>query len=233
MSAPDGVNGHPLNVPANHDLVEQAVGSHLTRFGQVLTQAWDAFTATRRLAPEQMAYAAASSRGMLVSDFTREPAHRIFNPVAEATVDDQFGRPWVSLAGGSIRVRFRKLSSDLGLCRSDSDRALSLAYHLGDPCLPGMETFTVLTAGYVLDAEEESIERLELVCHLGFTDVFYSFPIPVTTASTHTPTAGTAQLPIMPLSPPIIRSAQNAAAKRIADSARPAAPGESTGGRDV
>jgi len=233
MGASNGVDGYPLTVPTSREVVEQVAGSHLARFGQVLTEAWDAFTTTRRLAAEQMAYAGASSRGVLVSDFTREPAHRLFNPVPEATVDDQFGRPWVSLAGGSVRVRFRKLTSDLCLCRSDSDRALSLAYHLGDPCLPGMETFTVLTAGYVLDGAEENIERLELVCHLGFTDVFYSLPIPLAATSTRRPAADPVQLPIMPLSPPIIRSAQKAAAKRIANGSRPAAPGESAGGRGV
>ncbi|KQY64591.1 hypothetical protein H5V45_20130 [Nocardioides sp. KIGAM211] len=232
MTASSEANEFPVTAPASHEAVAQAVGRHLPLFGQVLIEAWGGFATTRRLAAPQMAFAGASSRGMLVSDFTREPAHRIFNRVPEATVeDDQFGRPWVSLAGGGLRVRFRKLTSELGLCRSDSDRALSLAYHLGDPCLPGMETFTVLTAGYVLDTAEENISRLELVCHLGFTDVFYSLPIPLTSMTSTTPVvgsvAGPVQMPLAPLSPPIIRSAQTAAAKRLAAGSRPG------GGRGV
>jgi hypothetical protein len=227
MTASSEANEFPVTAPASREAVERVAASHLALFGQVLTEAWEGFATTRRLAAQHMAFAGASSRGMLVSDFTREPAHRIFNRVPEATVeDDQFGRPWVSLAGGSLRVRFRKLTSELGLCRSDSDRALSLAYHLGDPYLPGLETFTVLTAGYVLDAAEEIIERLELVCHLGFTDVFFSVPIPLTGTTNTTPVAGSVagpmQMPLAPLSPPIIRSAQTAAAKRLAAGSRAA-----------
>lgn len=221
--------GHDPIPPLSQEAIEQIVVDHLPKFGRVLADAWEAFAATREQAAPQMIFASASSRGMLVSDFTREPAHRIFGPVADVWVDDRYGRPWVNLAGGSVQVRFRKLTPDLALCRNDSDRALSLAYHLGDPFLPGMEPATVLTAGYVLDLADQGIERLELVCHVGTKDVYYSFPIPLTaTASIVSPvspasTAGTgigepgpAQLPLTPLSPPIIRSAQAAAAKRLA-----------------
>lgn len=225
MKSSRGADDSQFDAPAGRELVELAVAPHLPLFGQVLTEAWSGFATARQLAPMQMAYAGASARGMLVSDFTREPAHRFFSMVPGAAVeDDQFRRPWVSLDGGRIRVRFRKLTPDLGLCRGDSGRALSLAYHLGDPCLPGMEKFTVLTAGYVLDRAEEKIERLELVCHLGFTDVFYSLPIPMQ-AGAATGVTAPSQLPLAPISAPIIRSAQKAASKRLAagdnTSARP------------
>lgn len=241
MRKTTGTGKFSLTAPAGRERVAPVLEGHLPRFGQVLVDAWDGYATARRLAAKQMANAGASARGMLVSDFTREPAHRIFNQVPEATVnDDRFGRPWVSLAGGKVRIRFRKLTPDLGVCRSDSDRAISLAYHLGDPYLPGMESFTVLTAGYVLNAAEDKIERLAMVCHLGFTEVIYSLPIPLahtisTAHATSTPAAATAvatdtatdaatdagasrpvQLPLAPLSPPIIRSAQRAAAKRLA-----------------
>jgi hypothetical protein len=233
MEASRGADDSQFNAPAGREVVELAAVPHLPLFGQVLTEAWNGFATARQLAPKQMAYAGSSARGMLVSDFTREPAHRIFNVVPEVAVeDDQFGRPWVSLAGGGIRVRFRKLTPDLGLCRSDSDRALSLAYHLGDPCLPGMENFTVLTAGYVLDRAEENIERLELVCHLGFTDVFYSLPIPMHATAGATGVTAPAQLPLAPISAPIIRSAQAAAAKRLAAGGNTAAE-PSSGDDDV
>lgn len=240
MTASSETSRFSRTTPADRELVERSVADHLPRFGQVLVQAWGAFATARRLAPDQLVYAGASARGMLVSDFTREPAHRIFAQVADASVeDDKFTRPWISLAAGSIRVRFRKLTTDLALCRSDSMRALGLAYHLGDPCLPGMEPFTVLTAGYVLDGAEENIERLELVCHLGFNEVLYSFPVPLATAATGANPgsgsfAGPVQLPLAPLSRPIIRSAQTAAASRLAAGAGPSPVNTSTtGGRDV
>lgn len=208
--------------PKSREVVEEIVADYLPRFGQVLTDAWGAFSTTREQAAPQMAFASASSRGMLVSDFTHEPAHRIFAGVAEGWVDDRYGRPWVNLAGGSVQVRFRKLTSDLALCRNDSDRAFSLAYHLGDPALPGMEPATILTAGYVLDMAEQAIERLALLCHVG-KEVYYAFPIsaaatsakPSIAESPGQQWAASRQLPLTPLSPPIIRSAQQAAAERL------------------
>ena len=221
--------------PQDREAVQEVVADHFARFGEVLTDAWTTFTAMRTQNPTQMAFASASSRGMLVSDFTCEPAHRIFGSLSEASVDTRYGRPWISLAGGAVQVRFRKLTRDLTLCRSDSDRALSLAHHLGDPYLPGMKPFTVLTAGYVLDPADQGIERLALVCHVGDRAVYYSFPIAMTStaladapAASAVPTGnvtehGMAQLPLTPLSPPIIRSAQRAAALRLATRTRGAA----------
>jgi hypothetical protein len=219
--------GNGIDAPQDREAVQEVVADQLARFGEVLTDAWTSFTAMRTQNPMQMAFASASSRGMLVSDFTREPAHRIFGPVGEASVDTRYGRPWIRLAGGAVQVRFRKLTGDLTLCRSDSDRALSLAHHLGDPYLPGMQPFTVLTAEYVLDRADQGIERLALVCHVGDRAVYYSFPIAMThTAPAGVPAAGSvtdqgaAQLPLTPLSPPIIRSAQEAAAQRLASRIR-------------
>jgi len=222
--------------PKGREAVEEIVTDHLPRFGQVLTDAWGAFSTTREQAAPQMAFASASSRGMLVSDFTHEPAHRIFASIPDGWVDDRYGRPWVNLGGGSVQVRFRKLTSDLALCCNDSDRATSLAYHLGDPVLPGIDPATILTAGYVLDLAEREIARLALVCHVG-KEVYYTFPIPAAAAtSANQPTAESSgqqwvpsQLSLTPLSPPIIRSAQQAAAERLAsgqsDSVHPSAAG--------
>lgn len=220
-----------IGAPQDRDAVQEIVADYVPRFGEVLTDAWTTFTAMRTRNPTQMAFASASARGMLVSDFTREPAHRIFGPLSDASVDTRYGRPWISLAGGAVQVRFRKLTRDLTLCRSDSDRALSLAHHLGDPYLPGMKPFTVLTSGYVLDPADRRIERLALVCHVGDRAVYYSFPIVMANAAPAGATAvaasstvltgsvtdhGAAQLPLTPLSPPIIRSAQKAASQRLA-----------------
>lgn len=236
----------PVSPPQDRFAIEEIVADHLHRLGRVLSEAWDAFATTRKQAAAQMAFASTSSRGMLVSDFTHEPAHRIFAPVPDVWVDDRYGRPWVNLAGGSVQVRFRKLTADLELCPTHSDRALSLAFHLGDPAIPGTGSFTVLTAGYVLDLAEQGIERLALVCHLGPKDVYYSIPIPLAAAtgsstdSTGPSTdvgvgsweSGTApaQLPLMPLSPPIIRSAQKTARKRLAAARWDTAGGSSPDG---
>jgi hypothetical protein len=232
-----------IAAPQDREAVQVVVADHLARFGEVLTDAWTTFTAMRTKNPTQMAFASASSRGMLVSDFTCEPAHRIFGSLSAASVDTRYGRPWISLAGGAVQVRFRKLTRDLTLCRSDSDRALSLAHHLGDPYLPGMKPFTVLTAGYVLDPADQGIERLALVCHVGDRAVYYTFPIAITTnALADAPAAtvpsavptdnvtepGVAQLSLTPLSPPIIRSAQRAAALRLATRTRGAAASAGT-----
>jgi hypothetical protein len=203
------------NAPQERDAVEAVVAEHIARFGHVLSEAWGAFAATRTAAPVPMSFASASARGILVSDFAREPAHRIFGDVDGVWVDDRYGRPWVNLAGGEVQVRFRKLTSDLRLCRQDSDRATRLAFHLGDPALPGMPAATVLTAGYVLDLADQVVEHLALVCHVG-AQVHYSFPIPVAqSATSQQRPRPPVQLPLAPLSPPVIRSAQDAAAERL------------------
>jgi hypothetical protein len=182
----------------------------LATFAAVLDSAWGALTEVRRTSGAQMAQAGPSTRGMLVSDFTREPAHRLFAGRPGVYVDDRYGRPWVNLAGGRVQVRFRKLSETLQLCTNDSGRAARLAFHLGDPVLPGLEPATILTAGYVLNAAEMTITRMVLVCHVG-DEVWYSITLPGTPSMIETPT----QLPLVPLSPPIIRSARNAAAERL------------------
>lgn len=201
-----------VQVPAPCEMVEPVVAEHAERFAQVLLQAWGAFATTRSRSKAQMAFAGASARGMLVSDFTREPAHRVFASVPGVWVDDRFGRPWVNLDGGSVQVRFRKLTPAGLICRSDSERATRLAFHLGDTLFPDMPEATVLTAGYVLDASETHVERMSLVCHLG-SQLHYAIPLPGGNASASAPT----QLPLTPLSEPIIRSARAAAAQRLAE----------------
>lgn len=107
-------------LPLNIRQVDPLVRAHLDRFAAVLQDAWTALDQVRASSPAQMAGAGASSRGMLVSDFTREPAHRVFEPVPGVSVDNRFGRPWVNLAGGRVQVRFRKLTTALQICVSDS-----------------------------------------------------------------------------------------------------------------
>lgn len=126
-------------------------------------------------------------------------------------MDDRYGRPWVNLAGGLIQIRFKKLTPTLDICPSDTHRQTSLAFHLGDPYLPGMPEATVLTAGYVLDAADQGIERLVLVCHLG-SALHYFISLPFGGVAGVDPVT---QLPLTPLSPPVIRSARNAARDRL------------------
>lgn len=201
-----------MELPASREAVEPIALEHGARFVEVLEQAWGTLSAVRAAAPRQMAGAGASTRGMLVSDFTREPAHRVFAGVAGVSVDDRYGRPWVCLEGGRVQVRFRKLTPAMAICVSDSDRSTRLAFHLGDPLLPDMPEATVLTAGYVLDAADLAIERMALVCHIG-ARVHYVLDLPGgSLAAASAPT----QLPLVPLSAPIIRSARAAAAQRLA-----------------
>lgn len=198
------------SAPLSREQVEPIVAPHVEALSSVLIQAWEGFAAARRAAPQQLSQAGASARGMLVGDLMREPAQRAFAARAGVQVGERYRRPWVNLDGGNVQVRFRKLSPALGVCPSESERAISLGYHLGDPYLPDSREATVLTAGYVLDASETAIERLALVCLLGFTQVHYWFPLPGVAVPTVT------QLPLTPLSAPIIRSAQAAAAQRLA-----------------
>ena len=198
-------------LPLSRCEVAPVVSAHLERFAAVLQDALTALDQVRVSAAAQMAVASASSRGMLVSDFILEPAHRHFGSVRGVSVGNRFGRPWINLAGGRVQVRFRKLTTSLQICVSDSERATRLAYHLGDPALPGMPEATILTAGYVLDASELTMDRLVLVCHIG-NRVHYSIDLPGGAAATRPPV----QLPLVPLSAPIIRSARAAAAQRLA-----------------
>lgn len=202
--------------PADKGAVEEALVDHLPRLGRVLNSAWDSYVAARETAAPQMAFASASSRGMLVSDFVREPAHREFASVGDAWVDDRYGRPWVNFAGGAIQVRFRKLTADYGVCPARSRRATRLAFHLGDTLFPELGHATILTAGYILDAAEQNLEKLALVCQVG-DNFHYAIPISTTASIAGAPGAGAspAQLPLTPLSPPIIRSAQQAARARL------------------
>lgn len=198
-------------VPQPRHVIAPVVSEHRERFVAVLDSAWSTLAHLRAASPRQMSGAGASTRGMLVSDFTREPAHRIFAGVPGVSVDDRYGRPWVCLDGGRVQIRFRKLTPALQICASDSERATRLAFHLGDPVLPEMPEATVLTAGYVLDTAELAIERMALVCHIG-SQVHYVLDLPCGSAAVTAPT----QLPLMPLSPPVIRSARAAAAQRLA-----------------
>jgi hypothetical protein len=208
------MSGSTFEVPLPAEQVMPVVEDHLDRFGGVLVAAWEAFATARSRSIEQMAYAGAGARGMLVSDFTREPAHRFFGPAPGVRVDDRFGRPWVNLDGGNVQVRFRKFTSALSLCRNDSDRATRLAFHLGDMLFPDLPDATILTAGYVLDASETHLERLALVCHIG-GHVHYVIPLPGLAGAGTVPT----QLPLTSLSAPIIRSARAAAAQRLSGQA--------------
>ncbi|MFT3834956.1 MAG: hypothetical protein QM711_16840 [Micropruina sp.] len=198
-------------VPLPREQIAVIVDEHLPRFAQVLGQAWVAYRNTGSHPGSRLAQIGPAARAMLISDFTREPARRVFGGVAGVRVEERYGRPWVSLAGGSVQVRFRALTPQLGFCLSDTDRAQRLAYHLGDPCLPMMEPGTVLTAGYVLAADDADVERCALVCHVG-SEALYSIPL---NRPGHGEVERPVQLPLTPLSPPLIRSSQTAAQRRL------------------
>ena len=144
---------------------------------------------------------------MLVTDFVRAPAHRLFAGVAGAAVADRYGRPWVSLQGGRVQLRFKRLTAQLRVCPSDTERQTRLAYHLGDPCLPGAPEATILTAGYVVDDSGTRLAGTHLVCHLG-EEPLYSFALPRSATTAR-------QLPLVPLSAPIIRSARTVVRERL------------------
>lgn len=197
-------------VPLRREQVLAVVEPHLEALADVMTQAWDGFVLTRDRSRAEMAHASASARGMLISDFIREPAHRRFQGLPGLRVDDRYGRPWVNCDGDRVQIRFKKLTQSLAICPANTERQTRLAFHLGDPVLPGMPEATILTAGYVLDAAEQQIERMALVCHID-SQVHYSIPLPGGASSAHVLT----QLPLTPLSPPIIRSARAAAQERL------------------
>lgn len=200
-------------IPWSREAVEPIVAPHLGRFAEVLSQAWQGFSEARDSQAGRIADVGPGSRGMVVSDLTRGPAGRIFAGVEGVTVVERFERPWVHLADGLVQVRFRALTPTLAIAPGESERARRLAYHLADLTLDegGWEA-TVLTAGYVLGPGGGEIEQMALVCHLGFRQVHYWFPLPGAQAANR-PT----QLPLTPLSEPIIRSARAAAMKRLAD----------------
>lgn len=200
--------------PWPKEIIEPVVAPQLGRFAQVLTQAWDGFAQARDGLESRMGEAGRASRGMVVSDLTRVPAAEVFASVAGVRVVERFQRPWVHLDGGRVQVRFRMLTPTLGIVPGQSERAVRLAYHLPDLTLDlECPEATVLTAGYVLNAAETQIVRMALVCHVGFSQIHYWFDLPGDAAVAGVPT----QLPLAPLSPPVIRSARSAVQKRLAE----------------
>jgi hypothetical protein len=196
-----------LEPPLAANAVMPIVRDHLTRFGQVLDTAWNDFQAFREQAGSSLMRASAGTRGMLVTDFIRGPARQLFTGVDGVAIDDRYGRPWVSLRGGRVQVRFKGLTPALRLCPTGTQRQVRLAYHLGDPCLPGWPEATILTAGYVLDTSKTRLAGTYLVCHVG-DEPYYSIPLPLSCPAPR-------QLPLVPLSAPIIRSTRSAVRKRL------------------
>lgn len=193
--------------PLAPDVVMPIVSVHLARFGQVLQTAWNDYQSLRDQAGSSLIRASAGTRGMLVTDFIRTPARQQFAGIDGVLIDDRYGRPWVNLHGGRVQVRFKGLTPGLRLCPTDTQRQVRLAYHLGDPCLPGMPDATILTAGYVLDASKTALAGTYLVCHVG-GEPYYSIPLPRSCPAPQ-------QLPLVPLSAPIIRSTRTAVRKRL------------------
>lgn len=201
-------------VPIDRETALGVVDPYLVLLDSVLRQGWQSLQALSAAAPAEMGAAGPAAKGMLVADLLSGPVHRTFGSLPGAVVDDRYGRPWVNLAGGSVQIRFRKLRRDLSICAGDSDRQDMLSFHLGDPCLPDMPAATILTAGYVLNPAGEDIENSFLVCHLG---AFVHYSVPLT--GSETKLTNSVQLPLTPLSAPIIRSARHAARERLGDSA--------------
>lgn len=202
-------------VPAPQDQIETLVGDHLARFNSVLMAAWQAYLDSSGHKKSQLAHVGPAARAMIISDLTRQPARRVFGSLPGVWVDERYGRPWVNLDGGSVQVRFRALTPQLRICLSETERAQRLAYHLGDPLLPDMQPATVLTAGYLLTSDELRIERLALVCHVG-AEPIYALPLgDVDGISPAAESISPTQLPLTPLSPPLIRSAQATLRRRL------------------
>ncbi len=193
--------------PVSATVMQSVIGRHLPQLGEVLHAAWHDYQLLRDQPDSALGRAGAATRAMLVTDFVRTPAHRVFAGVEGAKVADRYGRPWVSLHDGRVQVRFKRLTTGLRVCPSESERQRRLSYHLGDPCLPGAPEATVLTAGYVLDDSGMTLAGTYLVCHLG-DEPLYSFAL-----SRSAPVAR--QLPLVPLSQPIIRSARRVVRERL------------------
>ncbi len=193
--------------PVSASTVLPVVRPHLPRLGEVLRAAWRDYQLLRDQPDSAMTRAGAATRSMLVTDFVRTPAHQAFAGVKGVSVVDRYGRPWVSLHGGRVQVRFKRLTGGLRVCPSDTERQTRLAYHLGDPCLPGAPEATILTAGYVLDDSGATLTGTHLVCHFG-DEALYSFALPDSAALPR-------QLPLVPLSPPVIRSARTVVRERL------------------
>lgn len=174
---------------------------HLDRFAEVIDAAWRDLLSLRERPDSSLARASAATRGMLMTDLIGEPARRLFTGVDGVVVGDRYGRPWVNLSGGRVQVRFRSLTPTLQLSPSDTERQIRLAYHLGDPCLPGAPDATVLTAGYVVDTTGLHLAGSHLVCHLGEV-VHYSIALARSAPVVR-------QLPLVPLSAPLIRSTRS------------------------
>lgn len=196
--------------PWDEAAVSLAVGDHLGRFAEVLRRAWRSYAAVRDGAPAEMALTGPSSRGLMLWELTKVPAHQVFAGVPGVRVEDRYGSAWVVLAGGRVQVRFRKLTPAFELAPCVTDRALALAFHHGDPLIPDVPAFTVLTAGYVLDAAELSVRSLALVCHVG-RQPHYVIPLPADTDGV----TGATQLPLAPLPDPVIRSARETVTRRL------------------
>ena len=197
----DGLAPLPLEqvIPLVRDYRGQLAG--------VLTDAWADWSSILAASSTLVSRAGGGSRGMLVSDLLREPAHRRFGALPGARVSMRYGQPWIELAAGRIWVRFRKLSTSLALSPNESERARRLSLHLGDPLFPEEPAATVLTAGYILNPSETRLAALALVCHVG-AQVHYKIDLPL-----DRPAADPApnQLPMAPPPEPIIRRSQDSA----------------------
>lgn len=197
--------------PLDEAAVSMLVDEHLGRFAEVLGRAWHSYTVIRDGAPAEVALTGPGSRGLMLWELTKVPAHQVFAGVPGVRVEDRYGSAWVVLAGGRVQVRFRKLTPAFEIAPCTTDRALALAFHHGDPRIPDVPAFTVLTAGYVLDAAELSVRSLALVCHVG-RQPHYVLPLPY--AGTGDVTAAT-QLPMAPLPDPVVRSARETVRRRL------------------
>lgn len=204
---------HAGSPPLQRAAVMPLVEPHLDRLGRVLVDAWDDYAASRDAPASTLGRIQAASQGMVISDLTAAPARTHFQDVDGVDIVTRYDRPWVHLAGGQVQIRFMSLTPSLGVCPGHSQRSVRLAYHLPDDTLDVEVPLdaTILTAGFVLDARRERIERLALVCLVGFNTVHYWFPLPGADAK-----AAATQLPLTELSDPIIRSARAAAAHRLA-----------------
>lgn len=202
----------PHDVPLPRAAALAIVKPYAVDLAGVIADGWAALTEALEESPRLTSDSSAATRGMLMADLMKQPAHRRFRNRADVEVQERYAQPWVRLwgAGTCVDVRFRRLTPSLALAPCRSERGEALSFHLPDPVLPGMPEATVLTAGYVTNASGDELADVVLVCHLG-AEVLYTIDLLGPTPQRSTPT----QIPLTPLSDPIIRSARMAARDRL------------------
>lgn len=145
---------------------------------QVVVDSWRDWEQMGQYAPQQVGSLRSSARAFNVSDFLTDNVGRLFSPVGAAHVVHKYKRAQVLLCKGAVLVRFKKLSPDLAVSSSPTNRQANVAAHMEPSPFPGLPAPTQLTVGYVLDRTGMQLRQIEAVCHVG-TNVLYHFPLTI------------------------------------------------------